>query len=120
MRESVTVVVKLLTTETSTLEDYCGDCLGTEIVITSCGEIMLFDEAHEIDGEYYADYDCVFAEDLGGYILINESLYCETDMLYYSLAALNYGDLIEIEGSYYLATDELVAQDEEGEWFVSV
>jgi len=81
---------------------------------------MLYDEAHEIDGEYYADSECVFAEDLGEYILDEDSLYCETDMLNYSMGAYNDGDLIEIEGFFYLVTDELVSTDEDGEWFVSV
>jgi hypothetical protein len=41
-------------------------------------------------------------------------------MLNYSMGAYNDGDLIEIEGFFYLVTDELVSTDEDGEWFVSV
>jgi hypothetical protein len=101
-------------------EEYCGDCLGTEIVINNYGEIMLYDEAHEIDGEWYDASECTFADDIEEYILTDDALYCETDMLYYSEAALSGGDLIEIEGCFFLATDEALARDEEGEWFLNV
>lgn len=82
-------------------ENYCEEAINSVFVIGD-------------DGEYLWAEDSVYCVD-GEHRHIDNVVYCETDEDYYDAYD---NDLIEIEGHYYLKSDEDVAETDTGEYFL--